>query len=128
MDPWAHIAWCLILLPADSSLADCHRFPPREYARQCMVFNRSYRCHVELQLIWYAGDTRRWWYWQEALWETDRLYHVWDALHAAQGGEWPDEIFRLKWLRNMREMIGEEAYAAGRMPPPVPIWRFSYGR
>jgi hypothetical protein len=29
-------------------------------------------------------------------------------------------------IRLLEELLGEEDFALGRMPPPVPVWRFQW--
>lgn len=111
----------LLVFSTDPPLSDRERFPPRAVACQAMEFNRAYRRHVEgRQLL----ELHHWWYWQEVLRETDYLFHCWDWLHAAQGGEGRDEEYWRRSLRRLRELVGDEAYFQGAMPPPVPVWRF----
>lgn len=112
----------LSLTPAPC-LSDRDRFPPREIAKQAMEFNRAYRLHIQSRQVL---ELHNWWYWQEALTENDYLFHCWDWLHAAQGGEGRDEGYWRLSLQHLREMIGDEAYCAGTMPPNVPSWRFQY--
>ena len=111
----------LLVLTTPPALADRDRFPPREVARQAMQFNRAYRSHLLHQQ---AMQLHRWEEWQEAITETDYLFHCWDWLHAVQGGEGRDEAYWLRSLERLKELIGEEAYAAGQMPPNVPLHRF----
>lgn len=112
-----------LILSTESPLTDRERFPPREIARQAMQFNRAYRQHV---LGRQMMELHNWWYWQEVITETDYLYHCWDWLHAAQGGEGRDEHYWNTSLKRLRELIGDDAYHAGVMPPNVPMWRFAY--
>lgn len=102
-------------------LSDRDRFPPKESARSAMQFNRAYRLHAQTRQ---SFELHRWWEWQETLSETDRLFHCWDWLHAAQGGEGREEAYWRTSLVRLRQLIGDEAYMAGTMPPPAPVWRF----
>jgi hypothetical protein len=110
-----------VLMVSDPPLADRHRFPSRDVASRAMQFNRTYRRHVELRQMW---ELHRWWYWQEVRNETDYVYRCWDYLHAAQGGEGGDESYWRRSLMRLRDLIGDEAYYLGAMPPPAPVWRF----
>ena len=104
-------------------LPDRDRFPPREMAKQAMEFNRAYRLHVQDRQMM---ELHNFWYWQEVLEETDYLYHCHDWLHAAQNGEGRDETYWIISLQRLKELIGNDAYNAGVMPPNVPVHRFSY--
>lgn len=113
----------LLLTPPEPGLYDRQRFPPREAAFQAIQFNRAYRLHLQNRQMM---ELHNWWHWQEALNETDYLFHCWDWLHAAQGGEGREETYWRSSLQRLRELIGEDAYNAGTMPPNVPTWRFHY--
>src|SRR5262245_32582518 len=56
--------------------------------------------------------------------ETDRLYGVWDAARDARC-EFYYVTVRRQALKKLKEMIGDNAYALGELPPYVPEWRFS---
>jgi hypothetical protein len=98
-------------------LADCQRFPPREVAADLLTFNRAYRRALQLRLV--VGTP-----WPEqaqaALVETDRLYHVWDALRDAASDGYYVSV-RRQALRALREALGPECYAYGALPPHVPV-------
>src|SRR5579859_5543313 len=111
----------LLLLCCDPPLSDCERFPPRPTAAAALEFNRAYHEHVECRR---TLELHRWWDWQDTLTETDYLYHCWSALSAARGGDGEDEETRRAGLRRLRELLGDEAYYQGAMPPCVPVWRF----
>lgn len=70
-------------------------------------------------------EYREWWKDQGA------RFLAWDDLADAHGcGSWsglgpPDRETVLFRLRSLRRRIGQEAYAAGRMPCPVPLGRFA---
>ena len=114
-----------LLLSADPPLSDRERFPPKEAAKQAMEFNRAYRLHLQSRQ---CLELHRWWDYQEAITETDYLFHAWDWLNAAQGGEGRGEDYWRLSLSRLKELIGDEAYHAGIMPPNVPMWRFQYDR
>lgn len=106
-------------------LLDRERFPPRELAHAGMMFNRAFRNHLRDRAAFEPHKAE--WY-MDAMIETDRLFHCWDWLHAAQGGEGRDEVYWRQSMRELRNWIGDEAYYAGSMPPSVPMWAFSYAR
>jgi hypothetical protein len=105
----------------DPPLSDCERFPPRQVAAEALRVNRAYRRHVEVWRWTYLHQRD---YWETVLHETDSLFQCWDWLHAAQGGEGRDETYWRHSLRRLRDLLGPQAYQAGQMPPPVPVWRF----
>lgn len=50
-------------------------------------------------------------------------FRAWDLLEDASG-QLSDE-YRRRCLEALRDLIGPKAYYAGRLPPAVPLWRFS---
>jgi hypothetical protein len=117
------LLWLVLVgLPAgDPPLAERDRFPPRHEAADALRLNRTYRQQVECWRWTYSHQRD---YWEAVLHETDYLYHCWDWLHAAQGGEGRDEPYWRHSLTELRALLGESAFQAGSMPPPVPLWRF----
>lgn len=101
-------------------LHDCHRFPDRAVISELLTFNRSYRQHLDSLM---AVELVKWWELREALQESDRLYQVWDTIRDARCDYYYVTV-RRQALKRLREMLGEEAYASGTLPPHVPVWRF----
>ncbi len=101
-------------------LAECQRLPDRHTVNELIRFNRAYRQHLEERQAWELdrADLLR-----EALQETDRLYRQWDAIRDAQCDFYYVTVRRAA-LKRLRDAIGEEAFATGRMPPYVPLWAF----
>lgn len=102
-------------------LADCRRFPqsPAEIC-DLLAFNRCYAARLQAVLEFdasLAAEAR------QALRETCQLYRAWDLLRDAKCGHY-SEMIRRDALRQLRELIGPDAYAAGVMPPHVPLHRF----
>lgn len=122
------ILMAALLAPLDATppLSDRDRFPPREVVRQAMQFNQAFAAHCLLQMQFYQSDKDRWGYWAQAYSETRYLFHCYDWLHAAQGGEGRDETYWRTSLCHLREMIGRDMYSAGTMPPCVPFRYFYY--
>jgi len=102
------------------TLNDCRRFPDRETVNELLSFNRAYRQHLGLRQ---PMELARWWDLRAALQETDHLYQVWDNVRDARC-EYYYVTVRRQALKKLREMIGEDNYYSGQMPPSVPIWRF----
>jgi hypothetical protein len=102
------------------ALHDCLRFPDRAAVNDLLAFNRAYRQHIDTRQ---PMELSRWWELRTALQETDHLYQVWDTVRDARC-EYYYVTVRRQALKKLRELLGEEAYYAGRMPPYVPLWRF----
>jgi hypothetical protein len=100
--------------------SDVMRLPVRGLINSLLGFNRDYRRHIEvLQTL----NAVNWWETQQTLQECDDLYRIWDTIRDARC-EYYYITVRRQELQNLREMIGDEAYYAGSLPPHVPVWRF----
>jgi len=102
-------------------LADGSRFPDRRTVNDLIRFNRAYRKYLETRQVWESdrADALR-----VAVLETDRLYRVWDAVRDARC-EFYYVTVRRQALKKLKEMLGDEGYALGELPPYVPEWRFT---
>ncbi len=100
--------------------SDAFRFPPKEQINVQLDFNRAY---------WKQMDTRRAMDVARAddmrviLDETERLYQIWDTVKDARC-QCYYVPFRRRALKKLRDLVGPDAYYSGKLPPPVPIWRF----
>jgi len=119
---WALVA--LALAPPDPPLSDLGRFPPFAVAQagDCLSGTHLIWCEERLAESplpqkGAAADWRR---------EADGLHDRWDALRDAGYTSYGDHYRRAR-LGRLRELLGDEAYFAGWMPPPVPLWRFQSG-
>jgi hypothetical protein len=101
--------------------ADGFRFPDRNAVNETVRFNRAFRKHLDQrqQLETDRTDALR-----KVMAETDRLYAVWDAVRDARC-EFYYVAVRRTALKKLRDLVGEEAYLAGTLPPGVPTWRFN---
>jgi hypothetical protein len=102
------------------ALCDCSRFPEREVINELLAFNRSYRQHLGVRQ---PVELAHWWEFRAALQETDYLYQVWDTVRDARCDYYYVTV-RRQALKKLREIVGEEAYYMGQLPPHVPLWRF----
>jgi hypothetical protein len=102
-------------------LHDCMRFPDRALVNDLLAFNRTYRQNIDaLQPLdpHHVGDLK------EVLAEIDHLYQVWDLVRDARC-EYYYVTVRRQALKKLRDLVGEEAYLNGSLPPHVPVWRFA---
>lgn len=102
-------------------VSDVQRFPPKDQINELLTFNRTYRNYAD---CWRFAAGPRQDFFAEAVTETDRLYCIWDALRDAQCEYYYVTVRRAALLK-VREEIGPADYYAGRLPPWVPVWRFS---
>jgi hypothetical protein len=102
------------------AVSDCYRFPDRATINNLLAFNRGYRQQADsrqsLELV-------HWWELRLALEETERLYQIWDSVRDARC-EYYYASVRRQALKRVRDLLGEEAYYSGNLPPCVPLWRF----
>lgn len=105
-------------------LHDSLRLPDREAVNEMLSFNRAYRQNIDLRQ---ALDLSRWWEHQATLQETEQLYQIWDTVRDARC-EYYYVTVRRQALKRLRELVGEESYYSGQLPPYVPLWRFQVMR
>jgi hypothetical protein len=102
------------------ALYDGLRFPDSETASRLLAFNRSYRQYLTNRQ---PVEILRWGDLRAAAQETDQLYHIWDTVRDARC-EYYYVTVRRQALKKLRDLLGPEAYYSGRLPPPVPLWRY----
>lgn len=102
-------------------LSDEMRFPDRALINEMLSFNRSYRQHIDNRQ---SMELTYWWEMQEILQEVDQLYQLWDSIRDARCDYYYVTV-RRQALKKVKEKLGDEAYYSGRLPPHVPVWRFS---
>jgi hypothetical protein len=93
--------------------------PPRAIVVQARDLNRRFLARMEAERcvrLHRAAD------YDLVIGETNWLYQAWDKLDDAQ--LMTTEENRWQALEELRQLIGNEAFFTGTMPPPVPIWRF----
>lgn len=101
-------------------LADSYRFPDRLVVNEMLVFNRAFKKYLEerqpLEQV-RSSELR------QVQQETDQLYQVWDCVRDARC-EYYYVAVRRQALKRLRDLVGEEQYFYGKLPPHVPLWRF----
>jgi hypothetical protein len=99
---------------------EARRFPQRNLIEDFLSFNRAYRKELVEQLRLHMGPVEQL---RTALSEVDQLYQVWSAVRDARCGFYYVTV-RRQSLRELRELIGAEAFYSSQLPPHVPIWHF----
>ncbi|CAN5402665.1 hypothetical protein BH11PLA2_BH11PLA2_27730 [soil metagenome] len=102
-------------------LAEAHRLPDRQTANDLIQFNRAFRKTLDTRR---ALETDRADEWLIVIQETDKLYHVWDAVRDARCDFYYVTV-RRQALRKVKESIGDDAWDTASLPPGVPTWRFA---
>ena len=104
------------------SLGELERFPPESECLRMMDFANAHRAWLGSQAAfvppWRHGE----WYEWEA--EAEYAWRAWDFLLWARR-ESSSRHARVTWLAELKKMLRPEDWAAGRMPPPAPVWRFT---
>jgi hypothetical protein len=101
-------------------LADAWRFPDRAAVNELLVFNRAYRKYLEERQPvdpLHATELRY------VIREVDYLFTIWDAVRDARCDYYFVHV-RRQALKRLREMLPEDDYYGGQLPPHVPFWRF----
>ena len=110
-------------------LSDLQRFPVRWVAQEQLRANIAHRDWLRAQ-----QQSQPWeWGWDFWAAENQELWSTWNLLDDCWI-EWTDgysddpafdaDTYRRGLLAQLRDRLGYRDYYEGRMPPPVPIWRF----
>jgi DNA-directed RNA polymerase subunit F len=100
-------------------LEECSRFPSRELVEDLLAMNQSYRKELEARLVVdpiHADDLRA------ALEETEQLYRIWETVREIRRDYYYVTV-RRQALKELRNLIGAEAFYSGNLPPHIPTWR-----
>lgn len=109
--------------PPDVTRDDLDRFPKPEEIERNLSF-------ADAHAAWLAdhGATHGWG-WGLRGWadEARELRRTWELLRLARGDTYRsfDDPEPMDALRELRKRIGPWRFAAGAMPPCVPVWRFT---
>ncbi len=115
-------------------LSDLARFPSEPYCQTMVLFNRAWLAQFRVQQVLHPEQAD---WTAEACWQADHCADIWGQVCMAQHGIIPSrmmsrgkrpDVWVKYWtvqraaLGRLREVMGEEAYLSGVMPPPVPLW------
>src|SRR5262249_57811082 len=101
------------LREARPAVRDCCRFPDRRTINEYLPLNRAYRQQLDQLQPESAVDAQAI---AQARQETDRLYRIWDCARDARF-EYYYVTVRRQALKRLRELVGEEAFQSGLLPP-----------
>lgn len=104
----------------DPPLTDLTWFPSHETSRKYQIFASQHRDWLAFQVEWHQWAQEEI---TESKMEAAWCWKAWDHLVDASYPYLHDNE-RRQHLGKLRDQIGRAAYEAGRMPPPVPVWRF----
>ena len=95
-------------------LFEAHRFPPRCVCCQMLALNRGYAEHLAAVSALYPRRD-----WRALRAETARRHEVYDCVRDASCDYYHAPVKRRALMR-LREMLGDAAFYAGRVPEPIP--------
>jgi hypothetical protein len=140
MNPWAAMTLLAVLTPAPESIppplqepnwmAERARFPPRESVASALAFNDAFRKHCEQMLIAVEliqdRDRRKEarCFWSSAAAQAANAHGALSFAYRYDHEPPESQEFWSHWMPLLRNRIGEDAYLAGRLPPPAPLWAF----
>ena len=104
-------------------LYDCMRFPDRSLVNDMLAFNRAYQTYLEHQEQYYVADSVMAWEIHQTRIENQKLYEVWDLARDTRCDYYYVTVRRAA-LNKLKQLLGDQAYASGILPPHVPVWRF----
>lgn len=89
-----------------------------------MEFNRQYMGALEINKAKYFFNARPEYQWYEdAQKETTIIYRIYEGVKYAKLPHM-SVSWKRRYLKKVREDLGDEMFFKGELPPPVPTWRF----
>lgn len=102
------------------TIADASRFPSQKIAERMLQENRALRDDVNARMVL---ETDRLSGYRAALYELEEFRKVWVLVRDAKV-EFYNVYDRRRMLKRLQEALGDEDYAAAKLPPATPHWRF----
>jgi len=122
------IAFVILLQSVDPGppAFDRHRFCLRETARANWLEAQSFRLHAaKMRAIELAQTPAERGRWEAILHDARWCERVWARIDDAYCYE-KDEQWCRHYLRLLKMELGDRAYFAGVLPPPIPVWMFEW--
>ncbi len=111
---WQELAW-------QPRVSDADRFPEEQWLRDQMAFNREMYNLYEKQASFYSEHYQKEHFWYtEALSAIEGRYNLYSAVATVACPHYYVTTKR-KWLMELKELMGTDAYMAGRLPSIVPL-------
>ena len=137
---YSTVATMLLLSPPPCVPGDLDRFPPCIHTEE---HNDQYTddggeptyywitgCPaIDPRMAWLKSQLymrpREWIYWDEQISQQEAIEETWKILwYARCRRRVKDPDMCVYHLLRLRELLGEADYALGRMPNPIPLWRY----
>jgi hypothetical protein len=105
------------------TLSDIQRYDhlSKDEINATIRLNRAYKLHLETRMAW---EPDRQMILSEAIRETELCYRAWSNLAEMRTPFYFVSVRRRAALV-FRDIVGEEAFQGGELPPSVPHWRFN---
>lgn len=118
---WEAMMILVIFTYPPTRASDVHRFPNSDQALEAYQAADAYARYAREQKYVSIYADRWWEIEREARWTAE----VWQELITVQVriDQWHDERSAVHHLQELRNYLGEAAYAAGDMPEPSSCWR-----
>lgn len=102
------------------ALCMCERYPARNEITNLLNFNLAYRCQLSMEIarVPYRFDELK-----TAQQQAEKLHLIWDTIRDSRCEYYYIYVRRLA-LRRVVELIGEDEFYNGHLPPFVPCWQF----
>lgn len=94
---------------------------PQPEARALVDFSEAHIAYLEMFIRLHPGNSSAA---QRHLNEAYELYRIWSHLLNSRL-EFFSVVDRRTYLLKLKQALGDEMYYSGRMPPHVPLWRFT---
>lgn len=103
-------------------LEDSKRFPSdSETIRNAVKVNREYLEYLKAAEP--LDRINKKWY-EDTINETNELFEFWNQLDDLHTYSSSNKWHQRSCLKEIKRILGDENYNAGKCPPPVPYWRF----
>lgn len=98
------------------------QFPPTALVESAYYFSSAHVQWLEARLP-LEQDRKEW---PDFIRQANYCHHRWSALHFARQPWWGGEECEGSnyWIDQLKDLLGEEDFKAGRMPPVAPPWHF----
>jgi len=99
---------------------DHFRFPPVNVAAECCRLNLAYQDYLANRQLVCRADAEEL---RSAASEAKMIHSIWRVVQQCTDGtaSW---VHQRRALHSLKQLIGDEDYHAGNLPPAVPGWRF----
>lgn len=125
--PWNKVVSCrrdYERLKDAPPMSDQYRFPPSDVSEECWDMAKAYIVHLERESLLRMHQEA--WY-MDAISDACVLRAIWEhAWYLNRSAYSYSPTCVREHLQELKTLLGNDAYMAGRLPCPVPLNRYSY--